>query len=153
MLTRAFYAQHDTKTPVIVGAIAMGLNVVFSFAFSSLFVRIGWMPHGGLALANSLATALEVTALFIIMRHRLNGINDFYILRGGLQTIGGTLVMSVAVILCLRLFSDRSAWLLSIGGIVAGGSVYVMMMMALRVPELAILMGAVQSRLRGNKGS
>ena len=153
VLTRAFYAQHDTKTPVIVGAIAMGLNVVFSFAFSSLFVRIGWMPHGGLALANSLATALEVAALFIIMRHRLNGINDFYILRGGLQTIGGTLVMSVAVILCLRLFSDRSAWLLSIGGIVAGGSVYVMMMMALRVPELAILMGAVQSRLRGNKGS
>jgi putative peptidoglycan lipid II flippase len=76
VLTRAFYAQHDTRTPVIVGAIAMGLNVIFSFAFSALFENIGWMPHGGLALANSLATALEVTALLIIMRTRLNGINE-----------------------------------------------------------------------------
>lgn len=32
------------------------------------------MPHGGLALANSFATALEATALFIFMRKRLNGI-------------------------------------------------------------------------------
>ena len=33
VLTRAFYAQHDTKTPVLIGAAAMGLNVVFSFTF------------------------------------------------------------------------------------------------------------------------
>jgi putative peptidoglycan lipid II flippase len=51
ILTRAFYAQHDTKTPVIIGTIAMGLNVVFSLAFIKLFEFIGWMPHGGLALA------------------------------------------------------------------------------------------------------
>src|ERR1041385_9185977 len=33
VLTRAFYAQHDTKTPVIVGVLAMGSNVVFSILF------------------------------------------------------------------------------------------------------------------------
>src|SRR5258708_27543173 len=33
------------------------LNIILSFAFSALFTRIGWMPHGGLALANSLATS------------------------------------------------------------------------------------------------
>ncbi|HEX9386759.1 MAG TPA: murein biosynthesis integral membrane protein MurJ, partial [Anaerolineales bacterium] len=82
VLTRAFYAQHDTKTPVIIGTIAMGLNVVFSFAFARLFVQIGWMPHGGLALANSLATALEATALFIFMRRRLNGIEGGYVAGG-----------------------------------------------------------------------
>ena len=35
VLTRAFYAQHDTKTPVIIGTVAMLLNVVFSIAFST----------------------------------------------------------------------------------------------------------------------
>lgn len=147
VLTRAFYAQHDTKTPVIVGAIAMGLNVVFSFAFSSLFQDVGWMPHGGLALANTVATALEVTTLLILMRKRLNGINELHILRGGLQTLGGTLAMSFAVLLCLRFFADRSNWLLTISGIAAGGLAYALTMLALRVPELDTLVNAVRRRL------
>lgn len=150
VLTRAFYAQHDTKTPVIVGVIAMGLNVVFSITFASLFEKIGWMPHGGLALANSLATALEVTVLFIIMRKRLRGINDFHILRGGLMSTGGTLAMSAAVLLCLRFITGQPAWLLAISGIVAGGLAYVAAMAVLRVPELEALVGAVRRRLNKN---
>ena len=146
VLTRAFYAQHDTKTPVIVGAIAMGLNVVFSFAFSSLFENIGWMPHGGLALANSLATALEVTALLIIMRIRLNGIDEIHLLRGGLLSTGGTLAMAAVVLFCMRIFSDASAWLLTLSGIVAGSLVYAGMMAALRVPELTTLISAVRKQ-------
>jgi putative peptidoglycan lipid II flippase len=147
VLTRAFYAQHDTKTPVIIGVVAMGLNVVFSFIFSSLFENIGWMPHGGLALANSLATALEVTALLIIMRKRLNGINELRILRGGLLATGGTLAMSAAVLVCLRFLSDRSVWLLTFSGIGAGGLVYIVTMAVARVPELDSLYNAVRRRL------
>jgi putative peptidoglycan lipid II flippase len=150
VLTRAFYAQHDTKTPVIVGAIAMGLNVVSSFAFASLFEKIGWLPHGGLALANSLATALEVTALFIIMRKRLKGLNDFHILRGGLLATAGTLAMSAAVLLCLLFFTGQPAWLLTISGIAAGGLAYVLMMAMLRVPELDMLVKAIRRRLIKN---
>jgi len=147
VLTRAFYAQHDTKTPVIVGVIVMGLNVIFSFAFSALFKRIGWMPHGGLALANSLATALEVTALLIIMRKRLNGINDFHILRGGLLSTVGTLGMAAALFAVSRIFGGQSAWLLTISGIMAGGLAYVLMMVVLRVPELNSLFNALRQRL------
>lgn len=48
ILTRAFYAQHDTKTPVIIGTIAMGLNVVFSITFAKVFESSGmdaaWRP-------------------------------------------------------------------------------------------------------------
>ena len=147
VLTRAFYAQHDTKTPVIIGGLAMGLNVVFSFSFSALFRQIGWMPHGGLALANTLATALEVTALLVIMRKRLNGINEIYLLRGGLLSTGGTLVMAAAVLFCLRIFSDQPAWLLTLSGIVAGGLAYSLTMATLRVPELDILINAIRRRL------
>ena len=97
ILTRAFYAQHDTKTPVIIGTVAMGLNVVFSIAFAKLFESIGWMPHGGLALANSLATALEAIVLFIVMRKRLNGIEGSHILRGVLPSAVGAAAMSLAI--------------------------------------------------------
>jgi putative peptidoglycan lipid II flippase len=59
IISRAFYALHDTRTPVIVGATAMGINLGFSFLFSWIFGKIGWLPLGGLALANSLATFLD----------------------------------------------------------------------------------------------
>ncbi len=75
ILARAFYALHDTKTPVMIGIAAMSLNVLFSYLFSALFIRQGWMPHGGLALANTLATALEMVGLIFIMRKRLGGLN------------------------------------------------------------------------------
>jgi putative peptidoglycan lipid II flippase len=150
VLTRAFYAQHDTKTPVVVGASAMGLNVVFSFTFSALFRQIGWMPHGGLALANSLATAIEVTVLFIIMRRRLNGLDDFHIMRGGLLSTAGTLGMAAAVFAIYLFLPGRPAWLLTLTGIGAGGLTYTLIMAALRVPELKILIGVVKRRLRKN---
>ena len=51
ILVRAYYAMHDTRTPVLVGAAAMTLSIGLSLVLPSLFERIGWMPHGGLALA------------------------------------------------------------------------------------------------------
>ncbi len=147
VLTRAFYAQHDTRTPVVIGAMAMGLNVVFSFAFSSLFARLGWMPHGGLALANSLATALEATALFVTMRKRLDGIHGTHLLRGLTLALGGTLTMSAVLLGILRLFSGQSAWLLAPGGILAGGLTYALTLAALRVPEGQALLAALRRRL------
>ncbi len=71
VLSRAFYALHNTKTPVIIGALAMTLNILLSLVFSVIFSRMGWMPHGGLALANSLATALEMIGLLVLLRRRL----------------------------------------------------------------------------------
>ncbi|MFZ5909049.1 MAG: murein biosynthesis integral membrane protein MurJ [Chloroflexota bacterium] len=147
VLTRAFYAQHDTRTPVVIGAIAMGLNVVFSFAFSALFARLGWAPHGGLALANSLATALEATALFVTMRKRLDGINGTHLLRGLALALIGTLAMSAVLLLTLRIFPGRPAWLLAPGGILAGGLTYALTLAALRVPELGTVTAAVRRRL------
>jgi putative peptidoglycan lipid II flippase len=48
IVSRAFYALHDTKTPVVIGVIAMSLNIGFSLLFASVFMSSGWMPHGGL---------------------------------------------------------------------------------------------------------
>jgi putative peptidoglycan lipid II flippase len=146
ILSRAFYALHDTKTPVFVGAAAMALNVIFSFAFSMLFLRFGWMPHGGLALANSLATVLEMTALFLLMRRHLEGINGYHLTRGFLQATLGTLGMSTAIWWWSR--TPGPSWLLALGGVALGVLVYFVVIWALKVPELGMLIGAVTRRLR-----
>jgi putative peptidoglycan lipid II flippase len=148
ILTRAFYAQHDTKTPVIIGTIAMGLNVVFSIIFAKVFASIGWMPHGGLALANSFATALEATALFIVMRKRLNGIEGSHILRGVVPSTIAAIGMGLALYGWLYFGSSFNTWLLAIAGVAIGGGVYLAALFVLRVPELTYITNGVLRRLK-----
>ena len=147
VLARAFYALHDTRTPVMVGVAAMSLNVVFSFGFSALFQRIGWMPHGGLALANSLATALETAGLLILMRRRLNGIQGARVLRGFGSAILGVAGMSLALWFWMTLTAGRSPWQVVAGGILIGGIVYGLIMTILRVPETHQLLQSGLTRL------
>lgn len=124
ILARAFYSLHDTKTPVLVGILAMSLNVVFSFAFSALFTQIGWMPHGGLALANSLATTLEMAALLILMLRRLNGLNGAHIARGFAQSALAALGMSLVLVVWMQVASSYPVWLVALGGVAVGGVIY-----------------------------
>ena len=136
VLTRAFYAQQDTKTPVIIGTIAMGLNVVFSFAFARWFSQIGWMPHGGLALANSLATALEATALFLFMRQRLKGIEGNYIARGFIVCALAALGMGISLWFWTQATGSLARWIVTLGGVALGGIIYGLAITVLRVPEV-----------------
>ena len=148
ILTRAFYAQHDTKTPVIIGTVAMLLNIVFSVTFAKLFESAGWMPHGGLALANSLATALEATVLFIMMRKRLNGIEGRHILRGALPALVAAVSMALTLFGWLSFGSELSAWILVPVGVAIGGAVYFVILWILRVPELGYILNGVMRRVR-----
>ncbi len=148
ILSRAFYALHDTKMPVIVGTIAMGLNVLFSFGFAWIFSQIGWMPHGGLALANSFATALEGTALFILMRRRLTGIEGRSIFDGTLRVLVATLGMAIGLWLWIQITGGMNRWLVALGGVALGGIIYLAGVVILRVPEIQMLIGMVTRRLR-----
>jgi putative peptidoglycan lipid II flippase len=147
VLTRAFYAQHDTKTPVIIGTAAMGLNVLFSFTFAWLFRQLGWMPHGGLALANSLATALEASTLFVFMHRRLKGIEERYIARGFVACALAALGMGIGLWFWIQATGELSRWLVALGGVAIGGIIYGMGVILLRVPEVQILMDAVSRRV------
>jgi putative peptidoglycan lipid II flippase len=146
VLTRASYAQHDTRTPVIIGTIAMSLNVVFSLLFSRLFAQMGWMPHGGLALANSLATALEATALFVVIRRKLGGLNEGYLGRGAAQAGLATLGMSLTLGLWMPLGGILNRWVTALGGVALGGAVYLLAAVALQIPEISGLLHFVARR-------
>jgi putative peptidoglycan lipid II flippase len=149
IVSRAFYALHDTKTPVFIGAVAMSLNLLFSVVFSALFLRLGWMPHGGLALANSLATFLEMIGLLVFMRRRLTGLEGRQILAGSLQAGAASLGMGLVIWVWLGLASSLPVWLTLAGGIALGFGVYALGIWLLKVPELGELRRALLSRLQG----
>jgi putative peptidoglycan lipid II flippase len=124
VLARAFYALQDTKTPVLIGTVAMLLNIVFSFGFAELFTRLHWLPHGGLALANSIATALEAIGLYILIRKRLSGLADRSIISGIGFALLGSAAMGVFLWGWIEWTKSISIWLIAPGGVAVGGVVY-----------------------------
>ncbi len=139
VLARSFYALHDTKTPVLVGSAAMLLNVVFSFGLSALFERLGWMPHGGLALANSLATTLEVLVLLWLMQRRLHGLEIRSLALGFGQALLAAAIMGAGLVFWLQTrWAEQALWAAT-GGLLLGLGSYVGMLWVLRTPELQLL--------------
>ena len=148
IVSRAFYALHDTKTPVFVGVAAMSLNVGLSFLFLAWFKTMGLMPFGGLALANTTATALESLALLGFMRRRLGGLQVGRLFSGTMFAVMGSSVMAAVLYGWLTLTRTAPVWLAGLGGILAGLAAYGLTMLLLRVPELAGLINGLKRRLQ-----
>jgi putative peptidoglycan lipid II flippase len=147
VVSRAFYALYDTKTPVIVGVSAMVLNLGLSFLFSWLFKLAGWMPHGGLALALSVSTTLEMIALLAIMRKRLAGLHGSDLWQSVWQGVLGTVIVSAGLMGWLWLTNSRSVWLVVLGGILVGTLLYGIVLLLLRVREVRQVLSFIQKRL------
>ena len=136
IISRAFYALHDTKTPVVVGVGAMSLNLVLSFAFTAMFKRIGWKPHGGLAFANTVATFIESFILLYMMRKRLKGFDGRRILASFLKFLVAGAGMGLIVQILSRELVIRSHFLKLGVTILAGVVVYLILIIILRSDEL-----------------
>jgi putative peptidoglycan lipid II flippase len=65
VLTRVFYAMHDTLTPVITGVAIILFNIVLG---KILVDHVGYV---GLALSLSASTGIEALALAVVLRRRL----------------------------------------------------------------------------------
>ena len=65
ILSRAFYSQQDTKTPMINSAIAVFLNIILNFILSK------YLGIGGLALATSISALFSTVLLFISFRKKV----------------------------------------------------------------------------------
>jgi putative peptidoglycan lipid II flippase len=60
-----FYARQDTRTPVLVAAAAVLVNIGLSL------VLMGPLAHGGLALATAIASCVNFAVLVVVLRRRL----------------------------------------------------------------------------------
>jgi putative peptidoglycan lipid II flippase len=105
------------------------------------------MPLGGLALANSLATAVEAAGLLTLMHHKLSWLEGRHILIGSAQAVLAAAIMGLVIWGWLGLTSERAAWLVGVGGVIIGGLVYGLIIMALKVPEVQSVYNLVRRRL------
>ena len=132
IVVRVFYALHDTATPVIAGVATVALNILLSLAL------IGRLSFGGLALANSIATALEMLVLLFLLARKVRASNQAagqattvqglpvrQLLTSGARSLLASAVMAGAILLGLEvlpdggvLFGIPAGW---VAGVVGGG--------------------------------
>jgi putative peptidoglycan lipid II flippase len=147
ILARAFYSLHDTITPVIVGVFAMSFNVGFSYLFAAWFNRIGWLPHGGLALANTVATTIEMIGLLYFMRKKLEKLEGITIIQTLLKVLVAITIMSISLWIWMIKMNDQPAWLTAVGGIVIGAIVYGITLFVLKEEGVKSLLNMIKQKL------
>jgi putative peptidoglycan lipid II flippase len=149
VLTRAYYAMADTKTPALVNGMAVLIaSVVGAFLFTVLPQR--WAV-AGLALGHSLAFSIAAITLSILLGRRTHPLADHSfsnsLKRSSLVTAGAAVVMA-SVVWVLPSASKAQSLLTLVVAAGAGVALYVAVMARLRSPELASV-GALIRRQPG----
>ncbi len=143
ILTRAYYATRDTRTPVITGLLIIVTNILLCALF------IDSLGHAGLATALSATTAVEAIILLAFLRLRMGGLFD----AAFGHWLGRVLLANALFALLLWPFAEpmarasvpgaisRLVAFLFLGtGIGLFGLAYVLICHYLRIPEVTIFM-------------
>ncbi len=145
--SNAFYSMQDSKTPVRVATMAVTVDLVMSVILMKPF------GHVGIAMAVTSASIFNFTMHLIDFRKKVGPLGLRRIASGLIRTLTATLAMGLAVWLMRRydiLWPGRQGTLINIlklsSHVLAGGVVYFLAALALRMEEVNGLMQALKRR-------
>ncbi|HMP39746.1 MAG TPA: murein biosynthesis integral membrane protein MurJ [Roseiflexaceae bacterium] len=95
IIVRAFYAMQDTRTPVVVASLAVGMNLVIAWAM----LQAGYGLFG-LGLAFSIANIAEALVLLLLLRSRIGRFGHEF--RAAMLVIGAAGAVCGSVLLLLQ---------------------------------------------------
>ncbi len=99
IVVSAFYARQDMRTPVKIGMIAVGVNIVFNT------ILIMPLHHVGLALATSIAAMFNSMALLFVLNQR----QLLHFRRGWRKVLLGALVGNILMVLSVHFMQGNLA--------------------------------------------
>ncbi len=152
VLTRAYYALGDVRTPVMVGLLSIIANIIASLLF------LKPLGHGGLALANSLAALINTVILYLGLGKKIPGLITAGFGKALLKMLSASLIMALCLYAFLPLLKALggygSAWLaLRIGVLVAlGAAAYLLAAFFLKVKEIKELLTLIKHKILHSPG-
>ena len=150
VLSPAFFARGDTRTPVYVGIGVLVLNFVLNLLFMTP------LAHVGPPLASSITACVNVAFLVVLLRRK-----DALVVYGStLSHMGRVCIAAGLMGVCLwgagsvvalpAIFVTKALWLA--GMVMAGGALYAALLHVFGVVNLADLLARIQGRLRRRAG-
>ncbi len=138
LLTRAFYAAGDTRTPMRIALVMVGINVVGNCTL------IWWLREAGLAWSTALCAVLQALLLMRAANRSLGtGPLGTGIAAASWKIVAGALVMGLVVWGVRELMGEAGSWgggALRVGSMtVTGAAVYGLWSIWMRMDELGWL--------------
>ena len=161
ILSPAFYALNDAKTPMIIAISSIAVNFIGSYILREWLSHYGVTPetphgygHVGVALATSIVALVNFFALALLMRRRIKRLNGREIFFSFLKIAAASAVLSAVCYfsyhLIFNLFGIGSFSLKLIEAfvpIILGGIAFVVAAKLLRVAELEQAFGMIRRKL------
>ncbi len=140
-----FSAHQDTKTPVKASA----LNLIVFLSTTTLLM--GALSHVAIALANSLAAAVQLAVLLYALRAKLGALGLGEVVKSALRTTLASVAMAAVCVTLSGYVSFRDAGELVrvaslLGIMLVGGLTFLVGARVLKAPELDELLDAVRRR-------
>jgi putative peptidoglycan lipid II flippase len=150
VLVNAFYALERRKTPMIVGFLAVGLNLLFNWIFT---IRLGW-GHRGLAFSTGCVATFNFLLLYVLMQFQLKGLESrrLLLLLAKVAVASGALVAVCAASShwLLADWQEQTLWIklpALLATVVVGAAAFAASGVLLHIEELKELRDAVRRRL------
>jgi len=93
VLTPAFYALNDSRTPMLVSL----ASILINYGVALAMVRSGTLGHAGLAIATSAVAIFGFLTQFWILRRRMGGIHGRALLASIVQILVASAAMGAAI--------------------------------------------------------
>jgi putative peptidoglycan lipid II flippase len=143
---QVFYAYKDMKTPTLAAFVVLIANVILCLLLSVP------LSHGGIALAGSIAAAINGLLLLFYLRRKIGSLGGRTMVIQFIKVTLATLLMTAAVLGFEFLWAAPGVeervllgiWILST--VVFASVVYVLASKILRINELSELIGALRHR-------
>ncbi|WP_312654560.1 murein biosynthesis integral membrane protein MurJ [Proteiniclasticum sp.] len=146
VLSRAFYALQDTKTPAIYSAIAVTINIVLNIILSS------FMGISGLALATSISALISTVLLFLNLRKKIGFFSLRNMMISLLKIITASLGMGVVSKLTyINLSMNISQNLSLVISIALGVMLYLILIYCMKIEEVNVLIRMFRTKLAKSK--
>ena len=161
VLSPAFYALDDAKTPMYISLASILIHVPASFGLMQLLSNVGDSPerpngfgHAGVALATSIVATVNFIALAYFMRRRIHRLNGREILTFLIRVAAASAAMSVVAYgsyyLLTSQFGTKNLSIRLVEALVPialAGATFVITAKLLRVNELEQIFGTLKRKL------
>jgi putative peptidoglycan lipid II flippase len=137
VVVRAFAAQQDTLTPLLVSFFTTALNLGLAIFLAKPRTH-GGLEHGGLALANGVAVGIEALIGLTILSIRWRGVDARRILSDSAKAALAAAAMGGAI-LAFQTLLRPGRFILLLGGCTMGGIIYLALARILGIEEIFTL--------------